>query len=34
VRKGVRAFGRSPRSPMAPAQVEEARRVLATLPPA
>jgi hypothetical protein len=34
MRKALRGFARAPRSPMVPAQVEEAWRVLATLPPA
>jgi aminoglycoside phosphotransferase (APT) family kinase protein len=34
MRKALRGFARAPRSPMPLAQVEEAWRVLATLPPA
>ncbi|MFL5807862.1 MAG: phosphotransferase family protein [Roseiflexaceae bacterium] len=34
MRKALRGFARAPRSPMVPAQVEEAWRILATLPPA
>ncbi|HWQ15796.1 MAG TPA: phosphotransferase, partial [Roseiflexaceae bacterium] len=33
MRKALRGFARSPRSPMPPAEVDEAWRILATLPP-